>query len=61
MMMRALCDSPDTDREQRQMDSPVSITLIVDNEAPPGFVAEHGFAAWIDAGDESFLFDTGQG
>ena len=43
------------------MNDSVSITLLVDNEAPPGLVAEHGFAAWIDAGDESFLFDTGQG
>ncbi len=39
----------------------MKITLIVDNEAPPGLVAEHGFAAWIDTGKEHFLFDTGQG
>lgn len=38
----------------------MKIILIVDNEAPPGLVAEHGFAAWIDTGNECFLFDTGQ-
>ena len=43
------------------MNHPVKITLVVDNEAPPGLVAEHGFAAWIDIGEDSFLFDTGQG
>ena len=43
------------------MNEPVSFTLIVDNEAPPGLVAEHGFAAWIDTGDACVLFDTGQG
>ena len=43
------------------MTSPITITLIVDNEAPPMLVAEHGFAAWIDNGEECFLFDTGQG
>ena len=43
------------------MNDSVSITLIVDNEAPPGLVAEHGFAAWIDAGEACVLFDTGQG
>ena len=41
------------------MNHPVKITLVVDNEALPGLVAEHGFAAWIDTGEESFLFDTG--
>ncbi len=43
------------------MTSHITITLIVDNEAPPALVAEHGFAAWIDNGEECFLFDTGQG
>ena len=43
------------------MTPPITITLIVDNEAPPALVAEHGFAAWIDNGEECFLFDTGQG
>lgn len=39
----------------------MEIALIVDNETPPGLVAEHGFAAWIDTGDGRLLFDTGQG
>lgn len=39
----------------------LSIVLLVDNETPAGLVAEHGFAAWIESGDECFLFDTGQG
>ena len=43
------------------MTPPIKITLVVDNEAPPELVAEHGFAAWIDTGNECFLFDTGQG
>ena len=43
------------------MNQPVKITLVIDNEAPPGLVAEHGFSAWIDIGEERFLFDTGQG
>ena len=43
------------------MTPPITITLVVDNEAPPELVAEHGFAAWIDSGAERFLFDTGQG
>lgn len=43
------------------MSETIHITLIVDNEAPPGLLAEHGFAAWIDTGEACFLFDTGQG
>lgn len=43
------------------MTNPIEITLVVDNEAPPKLVAEHGFAAWIDTGKEGILFDTGQG
>ena len=43
------------------MTPPIKITLVVDNEAPPELVAEHGFAACIDTGNECFLFDTGQG
>ena len=39
---------------------PVKITLLVDNEAPEGLEKEHGFAAWIEAGDRRILFDTGQ-
>ena len=30
------------------MTPPIKITLVVDNEAPPELVAEHGFAAWIE-------------
>ena len=43
------------------MNQPLSIVLLVDNETPEGLIAEHGFAAWIESGDECFLFDTGQG
>lgn len=39
----------------------VTITIIVDDQAPKGLVAEHGFAAWIRADEHSILFDTGQG
>ena len=39
----------------------LNITLVVDNEAGNGLVAEHGFAAWIEAGEHRILFDTGQG
>lgn len=42
-------------------DSPLVITLVVDNEAAEGLVVEHGFAAWIEAGKHRILFDTGQG
>ena len=38
-----------------------TITLIVDNNTPQGFVEEHGFSAWIEAGDQRIVFDTGQG
>lgn len=37
----------------------VKITLLVDNEAAEGLEKEHGFAAWIEAGDRHILFDTG--
>lgn len=40
---------------------PLTLKIVVDNEAAPGFVAEHGFALWIEAGDQRILFDTGQG
>ncbi len=39
----------------------IEITLVVENETPSDLIAEHGFAAWIETGGESFLFDTGQG
>ena len=37
------------------------ITLIVDNNTPQGLIEEHGFSAWIEAGDQHIVFDTGQG
>ena len=43
------------------MNTPITVTLVVDNEASGGLQAEHGFAAWIDTGKTTFLFDTGQG
>ncbi|WP_263769134.1 MBL fold metallo-hydrolase [Propionivibrio soli] len=38
----------------------VEISLVVDNEANPGLMAEHGFAAWAAIGDDRLLFDTSQ-
>ena len=43
------------------MTTALHITLIVDNTVADGLCAEHGFAAWIEAGDDCYLFDTGQG
>ena len=37
------------------------ITLIVDNNTPQGLIEEHGFSAWVEAGDQRIVFDTGQG
>lgn len=37
----------------------LKITILVDNEAKEGLAKEHGFAAWIEAGDKRILFDTG--
>jgi len=39
----------------------VRITVLVDNHADPPLLAEHGFAAWIEAGGTRILLDTGQG
>ena len=39
----------------------VRITLLVDNDSPSELTAEHGFAAWIETGEQGILFDTGQG
>ena len=36
-----------------------TITIVVDNKAAEGLVAEHGFALWIDSGERTILFDTG--
>jgi 7,8-dihydropterin-6-yl-methyl-4-(beta-D-ribofuranosyl)aminobenzene 5'-phosphate synthase len=38
----------------------VKITLLMDNRARPGFHAEHGFSAWIEADGARLLFDVGQ-
>ena len=37
------------------------ITILVDNQAGAGLVAEHGFSLWIETEDRRILFDTGQG
>ena len=36
------------------------VTILVDDQAPPGLVAEHGFSIWIEAEGKHILFDTGQ-
>lgn len=36
------------------------ITILVDNQAGKGLVAEHGFSLWVQTGDKHLLFDTGQ-
>ncbi len=38
----------------------VTITVLVDNEADSGLVAEHGLSLWIEVGGKRILFDTGQ-
>jgi 7,8-dihydropterin-6-yl-methyl-4-(beta-D-ribofuranosyl)aminobenzene 5'-phosphate synthase len=37
------------------------LTVLVDNQAGFGCVAEHGFALWIESGGQRILLDTGQG
>lgn len=37
------------------------ITILVDNQAGKGLVAEHGFSLWVETDDKHLLFDTGQG
>jgi 7,8-dihydropterin-6-yl-methyl-4-(beta-D-ribofuranosyl)aminobenzene 5'-phosphate synthase len=39
----------------------VNITIIVDNQAGEGLIAEHGLSLWIETKDVNILFDTGQG
>ena len=46
---------------QAMTDKTLRITLLVDNESPSDLTAEHGFAAWIETGEQRILFDTGQG
>lgn len=36
-----------------------TIRIVVDNKAADGFVAEHGFALWLEADERMVLFDTG--
>jgi 7,8-dihydropterin-6-yl-methyl-4-(beta-D-ribofuranosyl)aminobenzene 5'-phosphate synthase len=36
------------------------ITILIDNQAGAGLVAEHGFSLWIETGERRILFDTGQ-
>jgi len=43
------------------MASDVRITVLVDNEAGEGLVAEHGLSFWIETAGKRILFDTGQG
>lgn len=38
----------------------VKITVLVDYASKEGLETEHGFAAWIEAGERHILFDTGQ-
>ena len=39
----------------------MKLTILVDNEAAPGLLAEHGLAVWIEADGQRILFDTGAG
>ncbi len=41
--------------------SETKITVLADNHANGGLVAEHGLSLWIEAGGKRILFDTGQG
>ncbi len=42
-------------------DTPLTLKIVVDNEAAPGFVAEHGFALWIEAEGQRILFNCTPG
>jgi 7,8-dihydropterin-6-yl-methyl-4-(beta-D-ribofuranosyl)aminobenzene 5'-phosphate synthase len=37
------------------------VTILVDNQAGEGLLAEHGLSLWIETEDKRILFDTGQG
>jgi 7,8-dihydropterin-6-yl-methyl-4-(beta-D-ribofuranosyl)aminobenzene 5'-phosphate synthase len=37
------------------------LTTIVDNQALPGFIAEHGYSVLLEIDEVRILFDTGQG
>jgi 7,8-dihydropterin-6-yl-methyl-4-(beta-D-ribofuranosyl)aminobenzene 5'-phosphate synthase len=43
------------------MSASLKITILVDNQAGEGLVAEHGLSFWIETDGKSILFDTGQG
>ncbi len=43
------------------MKARLELRILVDNEAESGWVSEHGFAVWLEAGGKRILFDTGQG
>jgi len=43
------------------MSATAQITILVDNKAGEGLVAEHGFSLLIEAAGTRVLFDTGQG
>ena len=36
------------------------LTIVVDNKAAEGLVAEHGFSLYIERGDQRLLLDSGQ-
>ena len=38
----------------------VRLTILADNTASPGLVAEHGLSCWIEVEGKKLLFDTGQ-
>jgi 7,8-dihydropterin-6-yl-methyl-4-(beta-D-ribofuranosyl)aminobenzene 5'-phosphate synthase len=42
-------------------EGPIRITILVDNRANEGLLAEHGLSLWIEASGQRLLFDTGQG
>ncbi|MFH2046152.1 MAG: MBL fold metallo-hydrolase [Pseudomonadota bacterium] len=39
----------------------IKVTILVDNRAAEGLLAEHGLSLWIETGKERILFDTGMG
>ncbi len=36
------------------------LTVLVDNRAADGLVAEHGYSLWLESGERVILFDTGE-
>ena len=41
------------------MTEKVKITILIDNTALPGYIAEHGFSLWLQTETEQILFDAG--